>query len=91
METLEDFRITDGITRAEMAKMISVYAEKFTDKTPDLSNYACMKFSDLEGINGELRVFIMKACQLGLMGYQADGTIVNSTFNPHATITRAEV
>jgi DNA-binding XRE family transcriptional regulator len=28
METFEEARIADGITRAEMAKMISVYVEK---------------------------------------------------------------
>jgi hypothetical protein len=92
METFELARPFDYLTRAEMAKMISVYAMKFLQRVPDESSYAqCSTFSDRTMVNAELQSFIATACSLGLMGYYADGVGVQKEFRPNAIITRAEV
>jgi predicted transcriptional regulator len=91
MDTYETARIPAAIKRAEMAKMISVYAEKLRNKQPDTSKTQCAKFSDRNKVNTELQEYMTTACQLGLMGYYADGQEVQPTFRPTATITRAEV
>ena len=55
MPTIEEARIIDEITRAEMAKMISVYAKKFRGKTEDTSKQACTQFTDMHETNEELQ------------------------------------
>jgi hypothetical protein len=71
-----------AITRAEMAKMLSVYAKEVLGKTPDTSK-ACT-FSDIDSVKGDLHDFIIESCQLGIMGQGI------TAFRPYATITRAE-
>ncbi|MDR0859680.1 MAG: S-layer homology domain-containing protein [Candidatus Peribacteria bacterium] len=100
MPTFEDARISDSITRAEMAKMISVYANAFTpnkglqplagqDTVRPLAE--CENFTDLNQTNPELQSHIIQACELGLMGYYANGKDTQPAFRPNDTITRAEV
>ena len=92
MESLEEARIADAITRAEMAKVISVYAKTFMEKKPNVSKFTqCLAFSDMWEVNSELQFFILEACELGLMGYYANGIDIQPSFRPNDTITRAEV
>lgn len=67
MDSFEKLRINDGITRAEMAKMISVYAENVLDRKIDTNKFACSTFQDMDEVNEELKGYIIKSCQLGLM------------------------
>ncbi|MDD3868316.1 MAG: BspA family leucine-rich repeat surface protein [Candidatus Absconditabacteria bacterium] len=89
--TLELARFGDSLTRAEAAKIISVYATKFLGRAIDPTKTACLGFSDLGEVNLELQGYVIQACQLGLMGYRADGISVKSHFLPNDMITRAEV
>jgi hypothetical protein len=91
MPTFAQARITDATTRAEMAKMITVYATKILHKQPDKSKTACTQFTDTTTVNKELQEYIISVCQLGLMGYKSDGQNTQPAFYPNATITRAEV
>jgi hypothetical protein len=92
MPTFEQARIADGITRAETAKMISVYAEKFLAKQGDSKKFvACASFTDRNEVNVELQGYMTTACTLGLMGYYANGKTVQQAFHPNDAITRAEV
>jgi hypothetical protein len=92
MQTFELARPFDYITRAEMAKMITVYAKSFLQKRPDISKFSqCSAFSDMREVNTELQGFILQACELGLMGYYANGVEVQPAFRPNDKITRAEV
>jgi len=92
MPTLEEARIHDAITRAEMAKMISVYAQVIMQQQPNSDKLLqCSVFNDRNKVNKELQMFIIQACQLGLMGYQANGIAVQTSFRPNDTITRAEI
>jgi hypothetical protein len=81
-DTYEAANMTAPITRAEMAKMLSNYAKKFQEKTPDTS--ATCNFNDTASVGGDLAVAIVESCQLGIMGQGI------SNFRPYDTITRAE-
>jgi hypothetical protein len=59
--------------------------------TPLSERGKCNTFTDLNQVNAELQAYIIKACELGLMGLQADGQTVKSAFKPNDTITLAEV
>jgi hypothetical protein len=85
-----DARVNDRVTRAEMAKMIAIYAKQFTNKakTP---RQACAQFQDLKQVNTELQRYITEVCALGLMGYWSNGRDVKNYFYPHDLLTRAEV
>jgi hypothetical protein len=91
MPTLPQARIHDTITRAEMAKMIAVYATKILHKQPDTTKVQCMQFSDKQKVNAELQGYLTLVCQLGLMGYQANGSDIQPSFRPNNFLTRAEV
>jgi hypothetical protein len=91
MPTFEKARIPDAITRAEMAKMISVYATNIFGYTSNTKKFKCLLFTDRRETNTELQGYITTACQLGLMGYYANGKDIQSAFRPNDTITRAEV
>jgi hypothetical protein len=65
METFELARPFDYITRAEMAKMISVYAQVFLQRKPDVKKFVqCSAFDDIRQVNEELRGFILMVCEL---------------------------
>jgi hypothetical protein len=82
MDTYEKANMYGAITRAEMAKMLSVYATEILGKTADTSK-AC-EFSDIASVGGDLKDFIVKSCQLSVMGQNI------TAFRPYDTITRAE-
>jgi hypothetical protein len=84
-------RMHDGITRAEMAKLISLYVKKFMNKKIETVKTECANFSDINQVNGELQGYITEACNLGLMGYWANGVDIKPAFSPNEVITRAEV
>jgi hypothetical protein len=89
--TYESARIADTIIRAEMAKMISVFATKLLHKTPNTEKRACSQFTDLSLASVDLQPYVIEACQLGLMGMDGKGIKVQEAFFPDRTITRAEV
>ena len=82
MSTLEVARIGDPLTRGEMAKMIVNYAINNLWKTINTGNQA--NFTDINGQTAEMKNYINKAYQLGLMWVNV------SKFNPNSLVTRAE-
>ena len=85
--SIEKADLERGLTRAEMAKMMSVYATKVLGKKAlkaDLPSYA-----DTKEIKGDLADYIQLAYQLGIMGVDAEGNAL-ANFNPYAEVTRAE-
>jgi hypothetical protein len=71
-----------NITRAEMAKMLSVYAVKVLGLTADEAK-TC-EFSDIESVKGDLHDYIIESCQLGIMGQGI------TAFRPYDNLSRAE-
>lgn len=85
--TIQQAALHRGLTRAEMAKMMSVFAVKVLGKSPVLTGTA--DYKDINEVNGDLPGYIQQAYQLQIMGIDAKGNpIVN--FNPNAEVTRAE-
>jgi hypothetical protein len=90
MPTYESARISDPLTREEMAKMMSVYAMTFLQRTPDLTKDACEQFEDLSLTTAEMQKYLVLSCQLGLMGMDGDGIGVLPSFRPYPQLIRAE-
>jgi hypothetical protein len=93
MPTLEAARLSDTITRAEMAKIIVSFDTNTKSPLPPFTKGSekCTTFSDLNQTNTELQNYIIQACELGLMGLNADGKTAQSAFHPNDAITLAEV
>jgi hypothetical protein len=100
MSTYESFRPHNIITRAEMAKIII----KYTKMVPEITSSALRAtssikeekqgtctFADFSQAPTDLQPFIIEACELGLMGLDADGKTPKNHFNSNETITLAEV
>jgi hypothetical protein len=105
MPTVEQARLSDPLTRAELAKMLVVFVTDNNNPpspegaiqhntgqrpvTPE--GEKCHVFSDLTKVNAELQSFIIQVCELGLMGYYADGQTVKPAFSPTDKVTVAEI
>ncbi len=83
----DNARLTEAITRAELAKMMAVYAMNMLGRAPVLTWTA--SYSDVGSELGDLEGFIQLAYQLQIMGIEADGSPLLA-FNPNGLITRAE-
>lgn len=75
------------LKRVDMAKMMANYAVEVLGKTPDTSK-SC-DFNDVSNETSEMQSYVVKACQLGLMGIDANGD-ANDSFNPQGIVTRAQ-
>ena len=82
MSSIDNANMYGAITRAQMAKMLSVYATEVLGVTPDTA--AACNFTDIDSVKGDLHDYIIQSCQLGLMGQGI------TAFRPYSTITRAE-
>ena len=80
-------RIDQPLTRAELAKMMSVYVTKVLGKQPVLTGVA--QYPDVDSKMGDLADYIQLAYQLQIMGIHHDGTAL-SHFEPNKFVTRAE-
>jgi len=90
MPSFEEARFSDTITRAEFAKVISIYATKYLEQIPDASKTACAEYKDLDTTNAELAGYVIQSCELGLMGYWSNGVVTKEYFSPNGVVTRAE-
>lgn len=87
IDNIDNARLSDGLTRAELAKMMSQYMTKVLWKTPadvEKANYA-----DVNESLGDLADFIQTAYAYKIMWINADGTPLKE-FNPNGKVTRAE-
>lgn len=80
-------RLDQPLTRAELAKMMSVYVTKVLGKQPVLTGVA--QYSDVDSKMGDLADYIQLAYQLQIMGIHHDGTAL-PYFEPNKFVTRAE-
>ena len=84
---IEKARLTDGLTRAELAKMMSQYMTKVLWKTP--AETEKVEYADVDESLWDLADFIQTAYAYKIMGIDADGTPLKN-FNPNGKVTRAE-
>lgn len=86
----KEARLFEPITRAELAKMMSVYTTKFLKKIPISWKLGCSDFQDKDQTSPELAGFMQTACELEIMGLHSDGKTPLSLFRPNDLVSRAE-
>ncbi len=87
MDSIEKADLDRGMTRAEMAKMLAVFAQKVLGK--EVLKSDTPSYADLGEMEGDLPGYIQLAYQLQIMGIDAKGNPLEN-FNLHALVTRAE-
>ena len=87
IDNIDKARLSDWLTRAELAKMMSQYMTKVLWKTP--VDAEKVEYSDVNESLGDLADFIQTAYAYKIMGINADGTPLKE-FNPNGKVTRAE-
>lgn len=86
INNIEDARLEDWLTRAELAKMMSQYMTKTLWETPAIGD---VEYSDVDESLWDLAEFIKIAYAYKIMWVNADGTPLEE-FNPNWIVTRAE-
>ena len=88
---VSEARLKDSLTRAEIAKLSSIFAIKVLWKTQDESKQNfCSQFDDLSKLNVETRDYVIKACELWYMWYKSNGIEGLVNFRPNSSVTVAE-
>ena len=87
INNIDKARLSDWLTRAELAKMMSQYMTKVLWKTPVDTEKA--EYADVDESLGDLADFIQTAYAYKIMWINADGTPLKN-FNPNGKVTRAE-
>ena len=85
--TIQEARLDQPLTRAELAKIMSVYAMKEYHLKP--LKAGAVNYKDVNADLGDLADYIQLAYQLQIMGINADGTPMQA-FEPHKLVSRAE-
>ena len=84
---IEKARLSDWLTRAELAKMMSQYMTNVLWKTP--VDAEKVEYADVDASLGDLADFIQTAYAYKIMWINADWTPLKE-FNPNEQVTRAE-
>jgi len=87
MRTIQEARLDQPLTRAELAKIMSVYAMKEYHLKP--LKAGAVNYKDVNADLGDLADYIQIAYQLQIMGINADGTPIQA-FEPYKLVSRAE-
>ena len=84
---IEKAKLSDWLTRAQLAKMMSQYMTNVLWKTP--AETEKVEYADVDESLGDLADFIQTAYAYKIMWINADGTPLEN-FNPNGQVTRAE-
>lgn len=84
---IEKAKLSDWLTRAQLAKMMSQYMTNVLWKTP--AEVEKVEYADVDSSLGDLADFIQVAYAYKIMWINADGTPIKK-FNPKGQVTRAE-
>jgi hypothetical protein len=88
---IEDARPEDGTRRDEFAKMLVSFAENVLGKQADPSRTAmCSQYGDLDTSLGDLVGFIIKSCEMQLMGIDPQGNVLED-FDVARIIPRGQI
>jgi hypothetical protein len=90
MPTLQAAMMEKNLTRAELAKILSVFAQKFLDKKVVENKVGC-EFADKAEAAGDLANYMKLSCELEIMGLHADGKTPLVNFMPNKFVSRAEL
>lgn len=87
IRTITGARLDQPLTRAELAKMMSVYVTQILGKDKVITG--TVQYPDVDEKLGDLAQYIQLAYQLQIMGIDAEGKALPN-FMPHQIVTRAE-
>lgn len=87
MPTIVQAHLDDGLIRKDLAKMMVNFAVHELHKTPN-TGLTC-DFTDMNTETVERQTYARLACQMGLMGVEANG-VPSTLFNPNGSVTRAQ-
>ena len=82
MGSIDNANMYGDLTRGQLSKMISQWAEKEMGVKADET--AVCSFTDTDTAEGDLGTYVVKACQMGLMGQGIE------KFRPNDKVTRGE-
>jgi len=82
MSDIDSARLSDGLTRAELAKMMVWFSVNIMGK--ELPTELKCKFSDISKIDSSLKTAVLQACELWIMGQWI------TKFRPNDKVIRAE-
>ena len=82
MSSIDNANMYGELTRGQLAKMISNWAEKELGTKADETKVC--SFADAQTAEGDLAAYVKKACQMGLMGQGI------TSFRPNDKVTRGE-
>ena len=82
MSSIDNANMYGDLTRGQLSKMISQWAEKEMGVKADET--AVCSFTDTDTAEGDLGTYVVKACQMGLMGQGIE------KFRPNDKVTRGE-
>ena len=85
---VEKAKLSDWLTRAQLAKMMSQYMTNVLWKTPAVTEEKA-NYADVNESLGDLADYIQTAYAYKIMWINADGTPLKN-FNPNGKVTRAE-
>ena len=87
---IETALLNNNISRAEAAKMLSIFAIEVFGRTPDTTITWCDTYTDIKNISKDLQTFTKTACQLRIMWLEANGKTSLQQFKPYDNIDRAQ-
>jgi hypothetical protein len=82
MSSIDNANMYGELTRGQLSKMISNWAE--AELGTKIDETAACSFSDADQAEGDLATYVKKACQMGLMGQGIE------KFRPNDKVTRGE-
>ncbi len=89
IKDINDARLGDFLTRAEMAKMVTQFVTSKLNKTPNAEK-DCSRFDEsIKDYPQDMKDFMTKSCQLDIMGVHPDYSPL-SDFMPNKYVSRAE-
>ncbi|MBP6257214.1 S-layer homology domain-containing protein [Patescibacteria group bacterium] len=88
---MEKARLYEGLTRFELAKMMSAFIKNVA-KVEAVDNAMCdiTKYSDYASFDDEMKMYIKMACDYGIMGWKNDKSGIIDAFRPNDSVTREE-
>ena len=85
--TIDEAELDRGVTRAEMAKMMVMFAKSVLGK--ERVKTGIVQYPDVDSSLGDLASYIQLAYQFQIMWIDANGDPIEN-FNPNGEVTRAE-
>ena len=85
---IEKANLDGSLLRRHMAKMISEFAIQVLNMKPDTKKKC--NFQDISDQTPEMKWYIKLSCQLGVMGYHADGKTKKANFDPNKSVSKAQ-